>query len=118
MRNASEKMNEKLKIISLIYIGTIFYTIASFYHLKLKKDWTFTKAITMALPLVFIEYNFSLRGNYLAYSKLNLTSIDILLITMIFYFINGWLLNYLVLKNKINIIFNSSINEVKDHIKY
>lgn len=97
-------MNNKIKILSLIYIGTIFYTLASFYHLKLKKSWTFMKALSIAIPLVFIEYNFSLRGNYDAYTKLNLSSIDILLITMIFYFINGWLLNYFVLKNKVNII--------------
>lgn len=97
-------MNKKLKILIMIYIGTIFYTLASYYHLKLKQSWTFTKAISIALPLVFIEYNFSLRGNYYAYTNLDLSSIDILLITMIFYFINGWLLNYFVLKHKIDII--------------
>lgn len=102
--NHINNINHKFHIISIIYIGTVFYTLASYYHLKLKESWTFTSALTIALPLVFIEYNFSLRGNYLAYSQLNLSSIDILLITMVFYFINGWLLNFFVLKHKINII--------------
>lgn len=29
-------MNEKFKIICMIYIGTIFYILASYYHLKLR----------------------------------------------------------------------------------
>lgn len=104
MNNIKVNKIEKVKIISFIYIGTVFYTIASYYHLKLKDSWKFTKALTIALPMVLIEYNFSLRGNFLAYSKLDMSSIDILLTTMIFYFINGWLLNFFVLKHTIHFV--------------
>jgi uncharacterized protein (DUF486 family) len=92
---------EKIKILSLIYIGTIFYTLAAYYHLKLK-DWTFIKAFSLAIPLVIIEYSFSLKGNRQANQILNMNTIQILIITMTFYFINAWLLNYFILKNPVN----------------
>ena len=47
------------------------------------------------------EYQFSLRGNYLANDILKLNSIQIVLITMVFYFINAWLLNLFILKNNV-----------------
>jgi hypothetical protein len=31
-------INEKVKILSSIYIGSIFYTLAAYYHLKLKES--------------------------------------------------------------------------------
>ena len=92
---------EKISILSLIYLGTIFYTLAAYYHLKLK-DWTFIKAFSLAIPLVIIEYSFSLRGNRQANTTLGMNAIQILIITITFYFINAWLLNYFILKNKIN----------------
>jgi len=49
-----------------------------------------------------IEYTFSLNGNRLANQKLNMNAIQILIITMTFYFINAWLLNYFILKNPVN----------------
>lgn len=90
-----------IKILSLIYVGTIFYTLAAYYHLSIK-DWTFIKAFTMAVPLVAVEYIFSLHGNRYANSILNFNALQILLITITFYFINAWLLNYFIIKNKIN----------------
>lgn len=90
-----------IKILGLIYVGTIFYTLASYYHLSIK-DWTFIKAFTMAIPLVAIEYIFSLYGNRYANSVLNFNALQILLITITFYFINAWLLNYFIIKNKVN----------------
>ena len=92
---------EKFSILSLIYIGTVFYTLAAYYHLKLK-DWTFLKAFALAIPLVMIEYSFSLRGNRQANTVLGMNALQILIITITFYFINAWLLNYFVLKNKVN----------------
>lgn len=88
---------EWLFIIGLIYIGTVSYTIAAYYHLKLK-NWSFILAFAIALPLILIEYQFSLRGNFAAKNVLNLNAVQITLITMVFYFINAWLLNFVLLK--------------------
>jgi hypothetical protein len=86
--------------IGLVYLGTVFYTLAAYYHLSLR-NWTWTKAAMVAIPLVLIEYVFSLRGNrYLnEYSGFNPTRV--LLITMCFYFVNLWLLNYFVIGNPV-----------------
>ncbi len=91
-----------LYIYLLIFAGSVCYTIASFYHLKLK-NWSFVKALLIAIPFVIIEYQFSLRGNMHARQHLNLTAIDIVLITMCFYFINAWILNFLVLKQNVTV---------------
>lgn len=89
-----------LFILGLIYIGTVCYTIASYYHLKLEK-WSFLQALLIAIPFVLIEYQFSLRGNFYAKKHLMMNAVQITLITMIFYFINSWLLNYFVLKHSV-----------------
>jgi uncharacterized protein (DUF486 family) len=86
----------------LIYIGTLFYTLAAYYHLSFK-NWTFKKAMMTAIPLVLIEYCFVLPGNHLASSDLDLNPIQILIITITFYFINLWLLNYFIIKKEINL---------------
>ncbi len=87
-------------ILGLIYIGTICYTIASYYHLRLER-WTLLHALLIAIPFVLIEYQFSLRGNYYAKKHLVLNAVQITLITMCFYFIHSWLLNYFILKNDV-----------------
>lgn len=87
--------------ILLIYIGTLFYTLASYLHLGIQDDWTFQKAFILAIPLVIIEYQFSLRGNRYAHTELKLNAIQIILITMVFYFVNTWLLNIFVLKHQV-----------------
>jgi len=91
---------EYIAIISLIYLGTVFYVIASYYHLNIK-NWTLLKSLIIAIPIVICEYQFSLRGNYLANNILKLNPIQIVLITMVFYFINAWLLNIFILKNNV-----------------
>ena len=88
---------------SMIYCGTIFYTIAAYFHLSLKDNWSFQKAYMIAIPCVLIEYCFSLNGNYYMNSVLNFPPMNILIITICFYFINLWLLNYFILKHKGNI---------------
>ena len=85
-------------VLAVIYLGTAFYTIAAYYHLTLK-NWSFLNALIIALPIVFMEYQFSLRGNFYARKHLALNAVQILLITTIFAFINNWLLNYFVLKH-------------------
>jgi hypothetical protein len=83
----------------LIYIGTVFYVIASYYHLQYKESWNFFTVLGIAIPLVILEYFFSLHGNHYAHFFHHMTPLDILIITMCFYFINLWLLNFFVLKN-------------------
>jgi dipeptide/tripeptide permease len=84
-------------ILSLIFIGSVSYTIAAYFHLKLEQ-WTFLKAFLIAVPFLLIEYQFSLRGNYYAKKHLLMNAVQITILTMIFYFFNAWLLNYFVLK--------------------
>lgn len=86
----------------LIYIGTIFYTMAAYYHLSFK-NWTFQKAMMTAIPFVLIEYCFTLPGNHSASEELKLNPIQILIVTITFYFINLWLMNYFIIKKEINI---------------
>jgi membrane protein YdbS with pleckstrin-like domain len=91
---------EWMFIIGLIFIGSISYTIAAYYHLKLT-NWSFLTAFAIALPLILIEYQFSIRGNFAAKHILNLNAIQITLLTMTFYFINSWILNYFFLKHPV-----------------
>lgn len=86
--------------ISLIYIGTVCYVIAAYYHLKMNEKWSFLKALMIAVPFVLIEYCFSLNGNYYIHQKFGYSAMDILIITICFYFANLWLLNYFILEHK------------------
>jgi uncharacterized protein (DUF486 family) len=86
-----------LGVYIMIYIGTIFYTIASYFHLKIK-PWTFMVAYIIALSCVVMEYQFSLRGNHLAASVLNINPAQILIVTTCFCFVNVMILNFFVLK--------------------
>ena len=56
------------------------------------------KAFAIALPLILIEYQFSIRGNYEAKNLLKMNAVQITIMTMSFYFINAWMLNYFFLK--------------------
>lgn len=94
-------MNLENKSYLYVYIGTVFYSLAAYFHLSLK-DWNFKKAFTIAIPLVLIEYFFSLRGNKYLHDYSNKNPVQILLITMCFYFVNTWLLNYFIIKNPVN----------------
>jgi uncharacterized protein (DUF486 family) len=92
---------EQFKAILFIYIGTVFYALASFYHLSFK-EWNLVKALLVAIPLVIIEYLFSLNGNRKLNELYKINPLSILIITISFYFVNIWLLNLFVLKNNIN----------------
>lgn len=87
-------------ILCLIFLGSVSYTLAAYYHLKLT-EWTFAKAFFIAVPLILIEYQFSIRGNFAAKNILGLNAVQITLLTMTFYFVNAWVLNYMFLKQKI-----------------
>jgi uncharacterized protein (DUF486 family) len=81
-------------------MGSVFYTMAAYLHLKMD-EWTFLKALLIAIPFVFIEYQFSLRGNYYAKQHLLMNTVQITVLTMIFYFFNAFLLNYFVLQHPV-----------------
>jgi len=87
-------------ILGLIFLGSMSYTVAAYFHLKLE-NWTFLSAFLIAVPFLLVEYQFSLRGNYYAKKHLNMNVIQITLLTLIFYFFNAWLLNHFVLKHTI-----------------
>jgi uncharacterized protein (DUF486 family) len=84
-------------VILLIFIGSVSYTVAAYYHLRIE-NWTFLKAFAIALPLILIEYQFSIRGNHHAHESLRMNAVQITLLTMAFYFINAWVLNKFILK--------------------
>lgn len=91
-----------LCIYIMIYIGTVCYTIASYFHLQLT-NWTFLRAFLIAICFVLIEYQFSLRGNYWANHILKINPIQILIATTVFCFINVMILNKFVLKNPVKL---------------
>jgi hypothetical protein len=88
--------SSKALTIFFIYLGTLFYVTASYFHLSIR-NWTFLTAFLIALPLVCIEYQFSLRGNRAAVDSHAMNPIQVLIVTLCFYFVNLWLLNYFVL---------------------
>ena len=63
-------MNTVVKTYLFIYIGTIFYVIASYFHLSIKK-WNLKQAYLIAIPLVMVEYYFSLNGNLISSTVFN-----------------------------------------------
>jgi hypothetical protein len=86
----------KILSILLIYCGTWFYTIASFYHLSFQK-WSFWKSYLLALPLVSIEYIFNIFGNkYASLSGINIIQIQMIIIA--FYMMNVWMINLFVIQ--------------------
>ncbi len=90
-----------LKPYFLIYLGSIFFVLAAYFHLSYD-NWSLKKALTTALPLVVIEYCFLLPGNHAAKEELSLNPIQILVIMIVFNFINLWLFNFLVTKSIVN----------------
>jgi uncharacterized protein (DUF486 family) len=97
---AQTTWSEWFFILALIFLGSVSYTIAAYYHLNLKK-WSFAAAFAIAVPLILIEYQFSIRGNRAAKSILKLNVVQITLLTMTFYFVNSWVLNYFIMKSPI-----------------
>jgi len=87
-------------ILGLIFVGSVSYTVAAYFHLKMEQ-WDFLKAFLIAVPFLLIEYQFSLRGNYYAKQHLLMNAVQITILTMIFYFFNAWILTYFFLKQPI-----------------
>jgi len=92
----------KWQAILLIYLGSCCYTIASFYHLSMGKQWTFGNAYIMALVFVMIEYIFNIIGN--KHANDHITVFQIMLLIIAFDLINLFILNAMVLKNRVNVV--------------
>lgn len=93
-------MNKYLAIL-LIYLGSVCYTLASFYHLSFTEhEWSFTRAYPIALMFVAIEYIFNVIGN--KHANAHLTVFQIMILIVIFDFINLYIINYFLLKNPID----------------
>jgi len=82
-----------------VFIGTFFYTMAAYYHLKLGPKWNFLSALMIAVPFLLLEYTFSLHANHYLHKDYNFTPSQILSMTICFNFITIWLFNYFVMEN-------------------
>ena len=87
--------------IFFIYLGSLCYTFASFYHLTLKNKWTFRSAYFIALTFVAVEYIFNVYGNKNANNYI--TVLDIMILIICFDLINLYIFNTFLLHNDINI---------------
>ena len=90
---------QKWQAIIFIYLGSCFYTIASFYHLSLGERWRFWRAYAMGMLFVSVEYVFNVLGNKGA--NRHITVFQIMLLIIAFDLVNLYLLNALLLKNRI-----------------
>jgi hypothetical protein len=92
----------KWQAILLIYLGSVCYTIASFYHLSFGEKWSFWRAYLLALFFVSIEYVFNVIGNKNANRFISVFQIMLLIIA--FDLVNLYLLNVFILKNHVDIV--------------
>ena len=89
----------KWQAILLIYLGSCFYTIASFYHLSFGERWRFWRAYALGMLFVSVEYVFNVLGNKGA--NRHITVFQIMLLIVAFDLVNLYLLNAVLLKNRI-----------------
>lgn len=82
----------------LILIASLIYVIAS-YVVPLTMNVSAFTAVIMAMPLVFLEYNGSVRGNRLLHE--DLTTYQIALLTTVFTFGNIFLVNKFVIGDQL-----------------
>jgi len=90
-------MNKWVAILFL-YIASVFYIIASFYHLSLGVKWTFIRAFLISLTFVILEYLFGIPGNQWANQFISV--FDLMILIIVFDLINLFILNFFVLKNE------------------
>lgn len=86
-------------ILLFLFLGSIFYVFAQYGHLILG-EWSIMKAFMVALPMVFIEYQFVLRGTHAAREE-GYSAINTLLLVMIFNFINVYAFGKIALGDSI-----------------
>lgn len=84
-----------------IFIASLVYVIAS-YAVPIYSGLSVWKSILLAMPLVFIEYNFSIRGNRRAHED-GYKPLQILTLTIVFYYIAMFIMEKLLSPKKYNI---------------
>ena len=77
----------------------VFYALAAYYYLAIP-NWSFLTAFLVALPLILIEYHFSLRGNHIMYDRIQWNATQVAVVSLVFYFINTWIMNKFIFKRK------------------
>jgi uncharacterized protein (DUF486 family) len=88
----------KTLTLALLYLGSVFYILAQYGHLLLT-DWTISKAMIIALPLVLIEYVFVLNGTHSAKIS-GENPLNILLLVMCFNFVNIYIFGKIAFGDK------------------
>jgi uncharacterized protein (DUF486 family) len=91
-------MNKWVAILFL-YIASVCYIIASFYHLSFGVEWAFIRAFFTSITFVLLEYLFAIPGNKWANEFLSV--FDLMILIIVFDIINLYILNVFVLKNKL-----------------
>lgn len=81
-----------------ILIASLIYVIAS-YVVPLTMNVSAFTAVIMAMPLVFLEYQGSVRGNRLLHGSI--TTYQIELLTVVFTFAGIFIMNKFVIKDKL-----------------
>jgi hypothetical protein len=90
-------MLNKWQAILMIYIGSVCYTIASFYHLSFGEQWTFWRAYALAIVFVSIEYIFNVIG--IRECNRYISVFQIMILVIAFDLINLYAINVIFLKN-------------------
>lgn len=88
--------------IFLIYLGSVCYTIASFFHLSFGSEWTFVRAYIIGLLFVSVEYVFNILGN--KHANRYITVFQIMLLIIAFDLVNLYVINAILLKNDVNYV--------------
>ena len=81
-----------------LYIGSICYTFASFYHLTLKTKWTFKQAYLTSICFVLVEYFFNVNG--IKNANRHLSVFNIYVFVNACDLVNLFIFNLLFLKNE------------------
>jgi hypothetical protein len=102
VKNVQEKIHDyryTIYAIVIIYLGSVFFTLSSFWTFKLK-EWTFYRALFIALVAFLFQYQFQLRGIDFARTRLKMAYLHIIIIILCCNYINSLIINRFYLKEK------------------
>lgn len=86
--------------VALLFLGSLCYVMASYYHLTMGERWSFRRAYTIALFFVAIEYIFNVMGSRRASERL--TAIQMMVLIFALDLIALLCINAVFLHNPIN----------------
>ena len=108
--------------IFVLFLGSLCYVMASFYHLTMGERWSFGRAYALALLFVSIEYMFNVYGNRRAAE--HLTVVQTMVMIFVVDFVALFLVNGLFLHNPVSVwrdglsillLFAALLVSVRDH---